>query len=104
VTINKPGRFTSPVFTAPDQPGSVFLVETITDTTGDQPTIVHRGACGAVNESAIIPVTPHGPDAQTGGIVLSTVPWVPVGLAAGIIVVSVTLAVAATRRRHHLAG
>ena len=105
VTIDKPGRFTSPMFTAPNQPGSLFLVETITDTSQpDQPNIVHRGTCGAVNESAIIPVTPHGPDAQTGGTILESVPWVPVGLAAGIIMVSVTLAVAATRRRHHLAG
>ena len=61
ITVEQAGSFTSPTFTAPDQPGSLFLVETITDTSGDQPVVVHRGLCGTVAESAIVPTPPTPP-------------------------------------------
>ncbi|MCL2489173.1 MAG: hypothetical protein FWF36_00360 [Propionibacteriaceae bacterium] len=61
VAVEQPGTFASPSFTAPDQPGSLFLVETITDTSGSQPTVIHRGLCGTIAESAIVPAPPAPP-------------------------------------------
>ena len=65
IAVDHTGTFTSPAFTAPDQAGSLYLVETITDTSHpDQPATVRRGICGAVSESAIIPASPVEPAPQ----------------------------------------
>jgi hypothetical protein len=61
VPVEAAGLVASPVFTAPDQPGHVFLVETLTDTSSDEPTIIRRGTCGAVSESAVVPAPPTPP-------------------------------------------
>jgi len=58
VPVEQAGDFASPEFTAPDQPGSLFVVETITDSQGQ---VLRRGVCGAVAESAIIPAPPAPP-------------------------------------------
>ncbi len=56
VKIEGPGAFTSPVFTAPDEPGMIYVVETVTNTQGQNGTVVvQRGMCGLVAESAVIP-------------------------------------------------
>jgi hypothetical protein len=50
--------YRSPVSTAPERPGTVFAVETVTDTSGDQPKVVLRGVCGAASGTAVIPAPP----------------------------------------------
>jgi len=66
VKVEMPGAFTSPAFTAPDKPGMIYVVETVTDQSKpDEQKIVHRGQCGLVNESAIIPPPVPAPKITT---------------------------------------
>jgi hypothetical protein len=60
VPVTKPGTYTSSIVTMPKTPGLLLMVETITDTSGPIPTVIRRGACGAVAETAILtpPETP----------------------------------------------
>jgi hypothetical protein len=54
VPVTKAGSYRSPAFTAPDQAGTVLVVETVTDSSGAQPKAVRRGLCGEPSETAII--------------------------------------------------
>ncbi|MDR2975066.1 MAG: hypothetical protein LBV00_10235, partial [Propionibacteriaceae bacterium] len=59
VLVEQTGMFASPVFTAPQTAGMLFVVETITNTSNpDEPLVVHRGECGLVSESAVIQTEP----------------------------------------------
>ncbi|MDR2566362.1 MAG: hypothetical protein LBC97_09990 [Bifidobacteriaceae bacterium] len=49
--ISGEGVYASPEFTMPDKPGLLSLVETVADADGK---VIRRGACGLVNETAIL--------------------------------------------------
>ena len=74
VKVEQAGSFTSPSFTAPDQPGMIYVVETVTDTTDKtNPVVVERGLCGLVSESAIIPQSAPAPKITTQAPATATV-------------------------------
>lgn len=74
VRVERPGTFTSPVFTAPDEPGMIYVVETVTNTPGkDGPAVVQRGLCGLVSESAVIPQPEPAPQITTKAPATATV-------------------------------
>ncbi|MDR2373185.1 MAG: hypothetical protein LBD77_03610, partial [Bifidobacteriaceae bacterium] len=69
VPVEGDGDHLSPVFTAPDRPGMVFAVETVTDGQGRT---VRRGTCGLAPESALVaapPVPAITTTAPTGAVV-----------------------------------
>jgi hypothetical protein len=102
VSISQPGTYTSPVFTTPDKPGMIYVVETLTNREGQ---VVHRGECGLVAESAIVSApepTPPGIKINTGGHLANTGPrgslWIAAG--AGLLILGGgTLFGVANRRR-----
>jgi LPXTG-motif cell wall-anchored protein len=60
VPVTGPGTVASGEFTMPDQPGLLYVVETVTDNTGQ---IVRRGTCGVIGETAILtPPPPPAPE------------------------------------------
>jgi len=66
VKVEQAGTFTSPTFTAPDKPGMIFVVETVTNNSDAKtPVTVERGVCGLVAESAVIPQPTPQPQITT---------------------------------------
>jgi hypothetical protein len=60
VPVNGPGTVASGEFTMPDEPGLLYVAETVTNKTGE---VVRRGTCGVVGETAILkPPPPPEPE------------------------------------------
>ncbi len=84
IELDGPGEYRSDDVTF-DQVGTYYWVETVTDADG---TILHRGLCGAPDETTTVVPVPDSPEkpevpgelAQTGGG-----GWWPIGLAGGLV-------------------